>query len=117
MSVDVTDINRLIARIDRAPYAVLRQVIAVTTKATADTDRDGKAFCPVDTGNLWSSIGHEVSVSGHGVLGEVGPTASYGRFVEDGTSRMAPHAYMGPAFDRHAYAFERAMLKLSGADL
>ena len=33
---------------------------------------------------------------------EVGPTAEYGAYVEYGTSRMAPRAYMGPAFDRHA---------------
>ena len=42
-------------------------------------------------------------------MAEIGPTASYGEYVELGTSRMAPHAYLGPAFDRHAGSWADAL--------
>ena len=67
----------------------------VTEKAARDIERDAKAFAPVDTGNLRSSISTDVTVTGRSVLAEIGPTASYGEYVELGTSRMAPHAYLG----------------------
>ena len=41
-------------------------------------------------------------------MGRVGPTADYGRFVEYGTSRMAPQAFMGPSFDRNAALYVQA---------
>lgn len=40
---------------------------------------------------------------------EVGPTTYYAKFVEDGTSRMAPKPFMGPAAERHEPAFLQAV--------
>lgn len=55
----------------------------------------GKMNCPVDTGNLRASISTTVG----GLEAEIGPTAHYGAYVENGTSRMRPQPYMGPAAD------------------
>lgn len=115
--VDVGQVYRLSESIGAAPYGVLREALTVTRKVVADTERDAKAACPVDTGNLRSSIGGESGLTPSGVLGEVGPTASYGAYVEYGTSRMAPQPYMAPAFDRHAESFAAAMSQLRAASL
>ena len=40
---------------------------------------------------------------------EIGPTASYGVYVEYGTRRMSPQPYMGPALEANAPMFEKAI--------
>lgn len=74
----------------------------VLRKVAHDVEATSKQFCPVDTGNLRNSIGTDLGV----LQAAVGPTAAYGKYVEWGTSRMSPHAFMGPALDRHAADFE-----------
>lgn len=109
MDVDVSEINRFAADLGRLPDRVLPLARAAVQKTCADTKRDAQAFAPVDTGNLRNSITYETHETRDGAWGEVGPTANYGAFVEYGTSRNAPAAFMGPAFDRHAGEFEKAM--------
>lgn len=82
---------------------------ALVRKSAHDIEADAKAFAPVDTGNLRNSIG----VSTFGLSAEIGPTAAYGSYVEFGTSRAAPAAYMGPALDRHSAAFVEAAARLA----
>lgn len=114
----VEDLNRLAADLtagaDRVTGERARQVIR---KTAVDVERDAKAFAPVDTGNLKNSIGHSdlrrVGTSGTLEV-EIGPTANYGGYVEWGTSRMAPRAYMGPALDRNTPAFVAAVTQLGG---
>lgn len=91
----------------------------VVRKTAYDIERDAKAFVPVDTGNLKSSIGHsDLRIENTGTISaEIGPTANYGLFVEAGTSRHAPQAYMGPAADRHAPSFAEAMAQLGAEAL
>jgi HK97 gp10 family phage protein len=86
---------------------------AVVQKSTYDGQRLAQARCPVDTGNLRSSISSEFRGGGASVEGEFGPTASYGGYVEDGTSRMAPQPYMGPATDAIEPKFLAAIAKLT----
>ncbi|WP_235020184.1 HK97-gp10 family putative phage morphogenesis protein [Ruania rhizosphaerae] len=81
----------------------------VVQKVTADVERDAKIFAPVDTGALQNSISRQVSTGADTITGEVGPTVNYGAFVEFGTSRMAPRAFLGPALDRNGPGFEKAM--------
>nr|WP_297424786.1 HK97-gp10 family putative phage morphogenesis protein [uncultured Actinotalea sp.] len=111
------DLNRLSADLRGASDRVGRAAQQVIRKTTLDVERDAKAFAPVDTGMLRSSIGHSDlrRIGQYGVLeAEIGPSASYGAFVEFGTSRQAPQAYMGPALDRNAPAFVAAMEQLAG---
>ena len=109
MSADVSELNKLAADLTAAGNQALPFARVAVQKTSADIKRDAQAFAPVDTGNLRSSIGYETRELATSVVGEIGPTANYGAFVEFGTSRMAPHAYMGPAFDRHASEFEDAV--------
>ena len=112
MRADVSEWNRLTTDLGTAGRDALPAARVATQKSSADIKRDGQAFAPVDTGNLRNSIGYETWESADAVNGEIGPTASYGQHVEDGTSRMAPHAYMGPAFDRHAGEYEDAIASI-----
>ena len=85
---------------------------AAVRKTTLDIQADAQVLVPVDTGNLRSSI--SVAFRGNAAYAEgiVGPTASYGVFVELGTSRMAAQPYMGPAFDRRAPVLEQVMAQI-----
>lgn len=90
---------------------------AVVRKVAYDVQADAQAFAPVDTGNLRSSISTTLAGNASYAEAEVGPTADYGAHVEYGTSRQAPQAYMGPAFDRHAGTFVTAMEQLAARAL
>lgn len=97
---DMSEFRRLAEDLKRAGKKAHRGATVATTKSARRLESEAKAFAPVDTGNLRSSIGTDIEESTTAVVAEVGPTASYGAHVEDGTSRMAPQPYMAPAFDR-----------------
>lgn len=110
---DFTDLNTLAADLGHVGARGARMAAVVVGKTAADVQRDAQAFCPVDTGNLRNSISRTVT----GLTAEIGPTAAYGVYVEYGTSRHGPAAFMGPALDRHAPQFERAMTTIAEAAL
>jgi HK97 gp10 family phage protein len=115
VSIDASDLRRLAADLQRAGPETGKRAQVVVRKVARDIAADAKRMAPVDTGNLKGSIGHSDlrTVGQSGTLSaEIGPTASYGEYVELGTSRMAPQPYMGPAADRHAPGFEQAMAQL-----
>lgn len=87
---------------------------AAVRKTAHDIEATAKELCPVDTGNLRNSISTTVTGDGRygAVEAEIGPTADYGAYVEFGTSRQAPAAYMGPALDRHGYQLDAALGQL-----
>lgn len=114
---DMAEINRLAKDMGQIPAELRPQVRVITQKTCADTNRDAQAFAPVDTGNLRNSITYETHETRDGVWGEVGPTASYGAYVEFGTSEHAPAAYMGPALDRNGFAYEQALGQVKAVDL
>lgn len=107
--MDASDVHRLARDLVRVPASTLPRVRAAVTKAATDVQAAAQAAAPVDTGNLRASIGTDVTDAGGVVAAEIGPTANYGAFVEFGTSRMAPHPYMGPALDANAARFEAAI--------
>lgn len=108
IEVDASELNQL--AIDLGAAGARAPVLArqVVQKSSADIKRDGQRFAPVDTGHLMNSITYETRQLPAGAAGEIGPTAEYGRYVEEGTSTMAPRAYMGPALDRNTPAFVTA---------
>jgi HK97 gp10 family phage protein len=113
--IDVSELNTLAADLTGAGFRLAAQGARAVRKTGADVVRDGQAFAPVDTGNLRNGIG--VDYDGDGLGFEAGPTASYAPYVEWGTSRMAPHAFMGPAFDRNVPPFVAAVQELGGSIL
>lgn len=109
IDVDFSELNRLAVSLAGTTAAILPAARIVIQKSAADIKRDAQAFAPVDTGNLRSSIGYETRELVASVEAEIGATASYAAYVEFGTSRMAPEAFLGPALDRNGPGFEKAM--------
>ena len=71
--------------------------------------------CPVDTGNLRSSITHEVSEGEKAVY--IGTNVEYAPYVELGTSRQNAQPFLRPAATEHGNQY-RQVLKdtLGGAN-
>lgn len=109
ISIDMAELNRLSVDLAGATREVLPLARVVIQKSAADVKRDAQIFAPVDTGNLRSSIGYETRELVGSVEAEIGATADYAAYVEFGTSRMAPRAFLGPSLDRNGPAFEKAM--------
>ena len=109
---DFSELIAISADLGKASYEVTRRAQVVVRKTAADIEASGKRNAPVDTGHLRGSIGMTISMGG--MSAEIGPTASYGAYVEFGTRRMAPHAYMGPALDIVGPSFAAAMEEIGG---
>lgn len=109
ITVDFSELYAFGAHLEDVSREALPLARAAIQKTAADIKREAQAFAPIDTGNLRSSITYETKSLASSVEAEIGPTASYGHYVEYGTSRMAPHAYLGPAFDRNVSQFEQAL--------
>jgi HK97 gp10 family phage protein len=108
-SFDASEWNEFAADLGKAPARMVKQGNKILHKVIADGTREAQAFAPVDTGNMRSGTTGEV----RGLEGEFGPTAEYAPYVEDGTSRMAPQAFVGPAFDRQQPGFVTAVQALT----
>lgn len=106
---DSSQVRRLADDMARSPARVRAGASRVVAKAAYDTEGDAKDFCPVDTGKLKNSIGATIRE----LVAVVGPTANYGGYVEDGTSRQSPQPYMRPAFDRREPLFVRALEQIA----
>jgi HK97 gp10 family phage protein len=110
VTFDASELNKLAVDLGHASAKIVKPASLAIRKTAYDIERDAKAFCPVDTGNLRNSI----STDARGLSAEIGPTAEYAAYVEEGTSRMAPQAYMGPAYDRHAGELVVALEHIAG---
>lgn len=107
--LEVTEWADLARDFKRGAASIEPKFLAIVKKATFDTERDGRAFTPVDTGNLKNSWVTEV----RGLSGETGPTAEYADYVNSGTSRQAPNPFVDRAFDKNVGSFLDAIEKVS----
>jgi HK97 gp10 family phage protein len=114
MSVDIEGVDELIKDFKsygaqvytRVGKAVLDGCMTVEREAKEEfrgTDEDSYtgSFPRVQTGRLRASITHRMNYDEEQVVGEVGTNVEYGIYLEYGTSRMYPHPFMGPAYDKH----------------
>jgi len=115
ITIDVSQLSALATELAARGAKVGAQVSTATRKAGAEVERASKILAPVDTGYLRSSISTTITGGGNSsqVAAEVGPTANYGIYVEEGTSRMRPQPYMGPALDRVAPMWVAAIRQIA----
>lgn len=112
--IENPEIRKLSREFGLVPVRLRPLVKKAVQKTALDIERDAKLKVAVDTGNLKNSIGHsDLRLGGTDYSVEIGPTANYGVFVEQGTTRMAPQPFMGPAADRHEPLFQQAMAQIA----
>lgn len=92
-----------------------QQGAAVVRRSAHAIEGTAQQFAPVDTGATRNSIGTDFY--GDGRFGqfaaEIGPTTEYSPMLEFGTAHMGPHAFVGPALDRHSGDYVAAMEQLA----
>lgn len=113
-----SELTDLRVDLERIPVTAAVKVSQAVRKTASDIQATAQQLVPVDTGNLKGSIssspiGQTRALRPGDMDAEIGPTASYGAYVEFGTSKHGPAAYMGPALDRHAYQLEAALNQLT----
>jgi HK97 gp10 family phage protein len=107
--IQAPELNQLIWDLSRAPREVQDEAGKAVQEVIGRVEDTGKAFAPVREGTLRDSISSETSAGDGMVQGEAGPTARHGRFVEWGTYKDAPQAFMGPALDRHSHELDELL--------
>ena len=112
MEFDASELRTLAADLGKAGYGATRKAQQAVRKSAIDVQNIAAERAPVDTGFLKASIG--VDMAGDSLSAVIGPSASYGRWVEEGTSRMAPQPYMSPALNAVTPGFVAAMESLGG---
>lgn len=70
--------------------------------------------CPVDTGNLRSSITHEIDTSDNAVY--IGTNVEYAPYVELGTSRQKAQSFLRPAASEHGAQYRQVLKKALGGN-
>jgi len=94
IQVDIGGIENLRAKLVYLPDGIREEVYQTFNIICDDIVADAKGFCPVQTGRLQRSIYGYVS---RDLILKVGASAPYARYVEYGTSRMAPRAFLSMA--------------------
>lgn len=119
INIDVSQVSALAASISASGGRVGAQVAQVVRASGARVERASKQIAPVDTGNLRNSISTTQTGDGRStsISVAIGPTANYGIFVEEGTSRMRPQPFMGPAFEQVVPQFVSAIETLAAGGL
>lgn len=108
--IDTHEVDRLLTDLAKASEQVARRASQAIAKTAHDIEADAKILVPVDTGFLKNSISSDIGE----LEAEVGPTAHYGGYVEEGTSRQSPQPYLRPAFDRRKEGLVKALDQIIG---
>lgn len=119
VSIDVSQVDEFADDLERGAAGFEPAVHLAVAKGGLDVTATAQEFAPVRTGNLRASIGMDTNADWDGIGFEVGPTAEYGDYVEQGTHGPylihnafgwgitvehpgeAAQPYLGPAFDMH----------------
>jgi len=109
MSGEIKGLEELIKNLNSLPDNLEKKVIRAAVRQGANVIKDkAKSYVPVNEGTLRDSIKVSGSRAQKGVIAfRIRPTKNkrkgksvfYGRFQEFGTSKMAAHPFMRPAYD------------------
>jgi len=94
IKIDFGDIDKLSTKLMILPDGIREEVYNSFNTICDEIVADAKGICPVRTGRLQHSIYGNVS---RDLILKLGATAPYARYVEYGTSRMAPRAFLSTA--------------------
>lgn len=101
-------------KLKTAGRRILGESGRVTRASGLQIEANAKAICPVDTGHLKGTISATRLERGADYVSiGVDATASYAGYVEYGTSRQAPQAFLGPSLDRVGPDYEAGINAIS----
>lgn len=113
---EMNELNRLAVDLGKASATAPIKASQAIRKTAFDIVATAQTFVPVDTGATKNSI-HATSADARplgagSLVADIGPTTEYAPHLEFGTVNMAPHAFMGPAADRHTPDLAKALGQL-----
>lgn len=117
LNADIEGINQVQATLTAAGPQVAAAAGRHLRSTAQQVETTAKQLAPVHTGTLRRSISHRVNNIAGGAEAVVGSDVPYAGYVERGTSRMAPRAYLGPALDRHSGEFVDGIARLAAQTL
>lgn len=96
--------DRFAARLNAFPQTLERDLRRTMTAALLLVEGDARRLAAQDTRRLAGSITHAIQGQGTTIVGRVGPSVQYGRFVEFGRrpGRMPPPAALVGWVRRHS---------------
>ena len=109
---DDSELLEFVRRVEGVHGRVTEAIKAVIDDAGQKVADRAKDLAPRGKGKLRRSIrATPVDTRSFGAVYtvEVGPTIFYGRFQEDGTAKMSPRSFLGPALAQHEAAIEEAL--------
>jgi len=95
IDIDFSKIKRLQKAMKKAPALIAAELGKAVRDVVLIVEAEAKKRCPVDTGNLRSSI---TPVVESWAAGYVGTNTHYAPYVEYGTERMRAQPFLEPAF-------------------
>ena len=123
ITIDTSQVRALSSRLNRGAGRLGARASAVVSKTAyamqADYQAGLIAMDAVDTGNLLNSASTTITGDGRSgqITAEIGPTAEYGIYVEQGTSVMPGRPALANAFDRNMPGYTEALAGLIDEDL
>lgn len=117
---DFSDALGLAVDLENASGRTGKDASAVVRKHAKIAERTMRNKAPKGpTGDLKKSIGIDYIGDGRSVFAaaDIGPSAYYGRFVENGTAHMSPQPFVSPTLDEVQPGFVADMEKLGGEAL
>jgi len=113
VTVDASQVDGLVADLERAERRVTVAAATEVQLVGGKVTESARRRVPKDSGDLAAAIEmsglHGEPVTPTTTHVEVGPAGSdvfYGRFLEDGTIKMAPRPYLTPALTEHETELE-----------
>lgn len=107
--LSVSGLDAVVLDISHAGAEIKSKARAITEAKINDVANTAKSLVPQDTGATGDSISSDVVESAGMVIGEAGPSTRYAQFIEYGTYKDAPQAFMGPALDRHSGDYQEQL--------
>lgn len=109
MTVRFDGANELVRKFQSQPAIIQREADSIIMNTALRVETRAKQLAPVDTGYLKQHIKAEKT----GMLSaDVDSSANYSIYLEMGTRKMAPHAFMRPALKQEEVFFFQKLQNL-----